>query len=131
MPWHLTTREYTASIRDRLRPGGVYTINIVDYASRGFLRAEIATLRDVFEHVAAIGRPGSFGPEEPGIGGNYVVFASDQPLDTDRLGQINRNRARVDDVLSGPEIDAFNDGADVLTDDHAPEDQLLTPYPQP
>jgi spermidine synthase len=128
VPWHLTTREYAAAIHDRLRDGGVYTINVVDYGPRGFLRAKIATLEDVFGHVAVLGRPESFGPQVPGIGGNYVVVASDQPLATDRLLEANRNRARVDELLTGAELDAFAGDAQVLTDDHAPVDQLLTPF---
>lgn len=129
VPWHLATREYTRTIHDRLRPDGVYTINIVDYGARDFLRAEIATLRDVFTHVAAIGRPDSFGPESAGIGGNYVVVASDAPLDLERLEEVNRRRARVDDILAGGDLERFVDGASVLHDDRAPVDQLLTPYP--
>jgi hypothetical protein len=31
-------------------------------------------------------------------------------------------------VITGAELDAWVDGAPVLTDDYAPVDQLLTPY---
>jgi len=31
-------------------------------------------------------------------------------------------------AATGPDVAAWVDGADVLTDDHAPVDQLLTPY---
>ena len=45
----------------------------------------------------------------------------------DRLG------GRVPDwrLLAGPELDAWVGDAMVLTDDHAPVDQLLTPYATP
>ena len=34
-------------------------------------------------------------------------------------------------LLAGPELEAWVGDAMVLTDDHAPVDQLLTPYPTP
>jgi hypothetical protein len=34
----------------------------------------------------------------------------------------------VDELLTGAELDAFAGDAQVLTDDHAPVDQLLTPF---
>jgi spermidine synthase len=129
VPWHLATREFAVTIHDRLRPGGVYTMNVVDYGARDFLRAEVATLGTVFEHVAIFGREGSFGPTRPGIGGNYVVVTSDRPLSTELLLGANRRRAQLDELLTGAELEAFVGDAMVLTDDFAPVDQLLTPLP--
>jgi spermidine synthase len=130
VPWHLATEEFTTAIHATLRPGGVYTLNAIDYDQRDFLRAEIATIQTVFDHVAVLGRPGSFGPTRPGVGGNYVVIASDSPLPVDAIIDANRNRARVDELLAGPELDAFVGEAMVLSDDRAPVDQLLTPVPR-
>jgi spermidine synthase len=127
VPWHLATREFTAAIHRVLRPDGVYTMNVVDYDARDFLRAEVATVAAVFEQVAVLGRPGSFGPE--GRGGNFVVVASDAPLPLEAIERANRRRAQVDELLAGPALDAFVGDAPVLTDDHAPVDQLLTPIP--
>jgi spermidine synthase len=130
VPWHLATEEFTTAIHATLRPGGVYTLNAIDYDQRDFLRAELATIQTVFDHVAVLGRPGSFGPTRPGVGGNYVVIASDSPLPVDAIIDANRNRARVDELLAGPELDAFVGEAMVLSDDRAPVDQLLTPVPR-
>jgi hypothetical protein len=143
VPWHLATQEFTQLIHDRLRDDGVYMMNVIDYGPRDFLRAEVATMASVFEHVAVLGRPGAFGdlgrtgpdgrdeapvPDEP-VGGNHVVIASDTPLPIESLFATNRGRARVDQILHGEDLQRFIDGAPVLTDDRAPVDQLLTPRP--
>ncbi len=129
VPWHLATREFTAEVQRTLRPDGVYLMNVLDYGPRRFLRAEIATVADLFTHVAVLGREGSFGPTAPGIGGNFVVIASDAPLPLDAIEEANRDRRRTDDLLHGEELTAFVGDAIVLTDDHAPVDQLLTAHP--
>jgi spermidine synthase len=127
IPWHLATREFTQQLHDTLVPGGVYTLNVLDYGPRDFLRAELATILEVFDHVAVIGDPGDFGPrDERGLGGNYVVVASDDPLPLDLIEEANRRRAEVDELLAGDALIEFVGDAQVLTDDHAPVDQLLT-----
>jgi spermidine synthase len=132
VPWHLATREFTQTIHDRLRPGGVYTINVLDYGPRDFLRAELATIMDVFAHVAVLGDPGDFaGREVRGLGGNFVVLASDDPLPLDEVEAANRGRAEVDELLTGDDLEAFVGDAQILVDDHAPVDQLLTPLRDP
>ncbi len=129
VPWHLATREFIELIHARLRPEGIYAMNVIDYGPRAFLRAEIATIDVVFGHVAVIGRPGSFGPADGDVGGNYVVLASDTPLPLDEVMRANQRRARVDEILTDDELDAFVADAPVLVDDFAPVDQLLTPLP--
>ncbi len=129
VPWHLATVEFTEQIHQRLRPDGVYVMNLVDYAERDFLRAEAATVDAVFEHVAVIGAPENFGPTRGDVGGNFVVIASEQPLPLDGIREANRARAREDRILHGEDLDEFMGDAMVLTDDHAPVDQLLTPLP--
>ncbi len=129
VPWHLATVEFTAQVAERLDDGGVYMMNVIDYGPRRFLRAEIATVAAVFEHVAVLGREDAFGPATPGIGGNYVVIASDAPLPLHAIEAENTRRGRDDELLSGAALARFVDGAEVLTDDHAPVDQLLTPRP--
>jgi hypothetical protein len=101
VPWHLTTVEFTRDIRRVLRPDGLYLLNVIDYEPRALVRAEEATLREVFENVALVGHP------DPG--GNHVFLASDAPLPE----------------LPAPALDL--PGGNVLRDDDAPADQLLTP----
>ena len=57
-----------------------------------------------------------------------MAIASSVPIDTAgiaaRLGRTDTGWG----VITGTELDAWVDGAPVLTDDYAPVDQLLTPY---
>ena len=63
-----------------------------------------------------------------GAGGNVVVVASQEPVDRTALAE--RLAGRVPDwrLLDGPGLDDWVGDAMVLTDDHAPVDQLLTPH---
>ncbi len=124
VPWHLTTREFLEQVKERLRPGGVYVMNLIDHPPLGFARAEANTLRHVFEHVAVLAPPARLRGDE---GGNFVLVASDAPIDL--AGILARNRARRDDdaALSGDALAPFIAGAPLLRDDYAPVDQLMNP----
>ncbi|MBA2529353.1 MAG: fused MFS/spermidine synthase, partial [Euzebyales bacterium] len=124
VPWHLATREFTREIRDTLTPGGTYAINLIDYPPLGFARAEAATLRSVFDHVAVIAPRARLQRRQ---GGNFVLVASDAPIDVRAIAARNRRRGDDDAVATGRRLDAFIGEAPVLTDDYAPVDQLLTP----
>jgi spermidine synthase len=112
VPWHLATREFAQDVRRVLAPGGLYVLNLIDRPPLDFARAELATLGRVFEHVAVVADV-----EE---GGNFVVLASRRPL------RVPAPEAG-EEVLAGRAVAGFAAGAEVLTDDHAPVDQLLTP----
>jgi spermidine synthase len=119
VPWHLATVEMAEQVRRVLRPGGTYVLNVIDNPPLDFARAETATLRAVFAHVAVLAPATTLTGE---AGGNLVLVASEDPLPVDDLG----------DGVAGPEqAAAFSTGAPVLTDDDAPVDQLLTPYAAP
>lgn len=126
VPWHLTTREMVAEVQRVLRPIGIYVLNVIDYPPLGFVRAENATLRTVFSHVAAIASPAKIAGRE---GGNFILVASDTPLPLTRIQENIRDR-QDDDRVVGDQygLDDFAGDAPVLTDDFAPVDQLLTPY---
>jgi len=125
VPWHLTTVEFIQDVKRVLAPGGVYAINLIDYPPLGFARAEVATLREEFAHVA-VAAPAS--RIEKASGGNFVLIASDAPLDVKAIEDRNRSRGDNDLVISDAAmLDAFTAGAPILTDDYAPVDQLLTP----
>ena len=126
VPWHLTTAEMVAEVRRVLRPGGVYALNVIDFPPLGFARAETATLLAAFDHVAVLAEPAVVAGQE---GGNLVLVASDDPLDTERLASLARARGEPGSVHE--DARAFAGDADVLTDDDAPVDQLLTPYSPP
>jgi spermidine synthase len=128
VPWHLTTREAIADIDRVLEPDGVYVLNTIDYPPQRFVRAEVATLAAVFEHVVLIARPRILAGES---GGNLVIAASHQPLRLDAIGAGLRATAPELSMTSdAAAVAEFAGGARVLTDDFAPVDQLLTPIPQ-
>lgn len=98
-------------IRRTLRPGGLYILNVIDAGPRRLVRAELATLAKVFQHVAVIGSP-------DGRSGNHVLVASDRSI---TLPEIAASEGRpIGDVAR------FIRGSRPLRDDFAPADQLLT-----
>jgi spermidine synthase len=126
VPWHLTTREMVAEVRRVLRPGGTYALNVIDFPPLGFARSETATLLAAFDHVAVLAPPETVAGD---TGGNLVLVASDAPLDTKALAARAEVRGEPGSVHS--DARRFAGNAEVLTDDHAPVDQLLTPYAPP
>ncbi len=130
VPWHLTTTQALTQVRRVLGPGGVYAANLIDFAPLDFARAELATMREVFPHVAVAADPATLA-RGPASGGNIVALGSDAPLDVAALRAALTERGLTWGVLDGADLDAWVGGAMVLTDDHAPVDQLLTPYPPP
>lgn len=127
VPWHLTTKETVSDVRRALRPNGVYALNVIDYPPLGFARAEVATVADVFQHVALVSYPELFAGR---AGGNLVIVASDQELPVDAIRDQLARSAPEWDLISDPAgVRSFARQAKVLSDDFAPVDQLLTPYP--
>jgi spermidine synthase len=125
VPFHLATREALTRVRRVLREDGVYAANLIDHGPLAFARAEVATLGTVFDHVVLLADPGTQARRD---GGNMVAVASDRQLDTDALDARLAERGTGWSTLAGAGLAAWVDGAQVLTDDHAPVDQLLTPY---
>lgn len=114
VPWHLTTVEFLEDVRDRLRPGGVYVMNVIDHPPLAFVRAEAATLAEVFDEVAVVATRVQ---AQTGSGGNFVLVAGSD------LGRLD-GMAFADGEVVVPGADFAGDGI-VLTDDFAPADQLL------
>ena len=128
VPWQLTTREALELVDRALADDGVYAVNLIDNPPLGFVRAELATLRDVFDHVVLLARIPVLTGED---GGNVIAVASQQPLDTAAIEGAMTDKDLAWRVAEGADLDAFVGDAEVLTDDHAPVDQLLTPYGRP
>ncbi|MDJ0923135.1 MAG: fused MFS/spermidine synthase [Acidimicrobiia bacterium] len=123
VPWHLTTREFAEEFGSRLKSGGFYVLNLIDYPPLGFARAQTATLAAVFDHVAVVAPPEYL---EGQRGGNFVLVASDTELDIDALATELEDRDSSSVVIAGDEVTRFVGDAEILTDDHAPVDQLIT-----
>ncbi|MFG1920754.1 fused MFS/spermidine synthase [Cryptosporangium sp. NPDC048952] len=124
VPWHLTTRQVVAQVDRTLTPTGMYAVNLIDHGSLLFVKAEVATIADVFPHVALVAETAAFS----GDGGNLVVLASASPLPLDALKSALATKAPAMNVISGNDLTGFVREAKVLTDDFAPVDQLVTPY---
>ena len=125
VPWHLTTREAVREIERVLTGDGTYVVNMIDRGPLAFARAEVATLRSEFPHVALMARTDTLARTG---GGNLVAVASPAPIDTAGIASRLAGTDTGWGVITGAELDAWVDGAPVLTDDYAPVDQLLTPY---
>lgn len=112
VPWHLTTTEYIAQIDRVLRDDGVYVMNVIDGAENRFAEWELRTLREHFDHVAAIVHPDGIDSRVR----NQILIASDAPLPTIDFA--------ATDGLWIDDIDTFIDDGQILRDDFAPVEQL-------
>jgi SAM-dependent methyltransferase len=127
VPWHLTTDEFLGELDRVLRPGGRYVMNLIDGPALSFVRAETRTLASRFESVAVMARPGAFDGIDggPGGGGNVVIVASHEPIDTEALAAAAERSALRVRIVTGNELARFIGDAPFLSDDFAPVDQLI------
>jgi hypothetical protein len=119
VPWHLATSEFMTDVERVLRPGGLYVANIIDGSHQSFLRAQAATIRTALPFVAIMPGEGL----SSGLSGNAVVVASDEPFDAALWNSARLDRGDRGTMID--DVDAYLDGALVLTDDFAPVDQLV------
>jgi MFS family permease len=117
LPWHLATTQFHREIRRVLRPGGLYALNLIDQGDLRLLRAEAATLLDVFADVRLVAHPDNGGPG----GGNLVFLASDRAL-----APAVRSTARGARTFDRAAVQRIAGEAELLRDDDAPADQLIS-----
>ncbi len=122
VPWHLTTVEFAAEIKRVLSHDGIYTMNVIDYGRREFVRSAAATLLQEFSHVALFAPPSYI---DGTGGGNFVLVASEAPIDVAGIETVIRSRGGSERGITGNSLQDFIAGADVLTDDFAPVDQMV------
>ncbi|MDP5182684.1 fused MFS/spermidine synthase [Blastococcus sp. BMG 814] len=125
VPWQLTTREALELVDRALAEDGVYAVNLIDHPPLSFVRAELATMREVFDHVVLLARAPVLAGED---GGNVIAVASQRPLPVEEIAAALGDQDLVWQVAEGEELARFVGDAGVLTDDFAPVDQLLNPY---
>ncbi|MEL6978480.1 MAG: fused MFS/spermidine synthase [Pseudomonadota bacterium] len=132
IPQHLTTDEFNAAVKARLRPGGVYVVNVVDLLrAPRFMTSFAQTLRRRFASVELWIDVAEIGPNEKRT--TWIVLASDAPSrfdDLEREGIESRYgpRRRWARLPAEAMINAV--GAEamvVLTDDYSPVGRLLAP----
>ena len=110
VPPHLATLEFAREVRRVLRPGGRYLLNAIDAPPHAWSRAQAATLRAAFGHVAVFGAPEVVRRRRAG---NVLFLAGDAPPSLAVLSRRLSGGPHPSDVLDGA---TFAAGADVLRD---------------
>jgi predicted membrane-bound spermidine synthase len=125
IPWHLVTSEFAELVRQRLKPGGIYLLNVVDAFPDGRLvKSMVATLS---QHFNAVEVWLDTLPEEP-VRVTYVIAAADRlatlPPRLEAQRGLPREWFRITEPLlaTGTPLDQLP----VLSDDHAPVEGLLS-----
>lgn len=117
IPFHLATKEFFALLSKRLKPGGVLAVNVnASSENSRILRSIGNTVASVFSRVYRL---------KAGEKWNYLIFASKEAIDFDKLREIGKNPGwRVDfEIGKEAEID-YNPAEMVLTDDFAPVEHM-------
>jgi spermidine synthase len=124
VPQHLITREFFTLVRQRLNPGGVYLMNIIDQNDRlEVLASMIVTARAVWPSVEVWASP----DHDPGDNRRvFVLVAGEAPSARTQIQHAGPLPARAVRVAASS-VDAILAGRDplVFTDDYAPIDRLL------
>jgi len=121
VPQHLITREFFATVRERLNPGGVYLMNVIDHMDRlEVLASMVATARAIWPSVEVWTERQHDPAENRRV---FVLVAGEGPSAQSQLATpwgaaIRVAGSSVDDILTTrPHV--------VFTDDYAPIDRLL------
>jgi len=125
IPQHLVTDEFHAEVAKRLRPKGVYALNVVDGLRQPrFLISLATTLQAQFAHVELWLDIEAVQPQDART--TWIVLASDQPTG---VRQFSATRGFQRDWVQVPLEDmkrvVGDDQVIFLSDDFAPVDRLL------
>ena len=121
VPQHLITREFFALVRDRLTPGGVYLMNVIDHMDRlQVLASVVATARTVWPSVEVWTDPNHDPAETRRV---FILVAGETPSARTRITNASGDAIRI----AADSVQAIVDGRDpvIFTDDYAPIDRLL------
>lgn len=121
-PAHLTTVEFYTATRALLAADGVLLVNVADGAGLAFARRQVATVREVFDHVIVLAEVQVLKGRRFG---NLVIAASPTPLPTEWLPRLMAAGPHPAKVAQGTELDELARGARVATDADS------TPSPKP
>ncbi len=124
IPYHLVTREYTRLVKTRLKPGGLYTINVVDaFPDPKMVKSLVNTLRREFAAVEVwLDRI----PQQPERM-TYVISASETGADTDLLESsagFQRRWFRINEPLANTGTPFAE--LPVFSDDYVPVERLIS-----
>jgi len=124
VPEHLVTLEFFELVSERLSPGGVFAMNLIDNVdSLDALAAVVLTLRQVFPSVEVWT---ASGPPEASERRVFVLLASEQDSPVSSIDTRAPDPIRFQ-VLDASFIDSIiqQKNAQILTDDHAPLSYLM------
>jgi predicted membrane-bound spermidine synthase len=124
VPAHLVTKEFFQLVSDRLEPGGVFAMNLIDNVDRlAALTALVTTLREVFESVEVWTE--ARGPDA-GERRVFVLLAGDADSPVSEI-VARTPYPKSFAPLDRGYLDALiaRAGVRVLTDDFAPLDRLM------
>jgi len=132
IPYHLTTKEFASQIKSIMNPGAILMSNIIDNFQKGvFLPSYIKTLREVFgqKNVYLVSVSPHF--RETRIS-TFIVLASNGILDINAFDTFVKNelgRNATAAVLPEDLMEEFINKRHsiIITDDHAPIDNLIAP----
>lgn len=124
IPYHLTTREFNRLVKSRLKPDGLYVLNVLDVFPNPLLaKSMLRTLREDFRQVSVwLDRV----PREAARM-TFVIAASDAhewPRDLWSKQAPTRRWVRVDEPLSAAGTPLAS--LPVLTDDQVPVERLVS-----
>ena len=103
-PRHLTTLEFVADAARVLRPGGLYLANVADSATLTVLRAEAATVREVFPSTVLVAEPSALRRRR---WANAVLVASAAALPVEALVRRMSSAAVPARVVHGEALTDF------------------------
>ena len=125
IPYHLTTKEFSTLLRSLLKPDGLLIANVIDHFQTGlFMPSYVRTLEEVFGRgKVALVSDSAF--EEMGIS-TMIVSASALEQSWKEAEEVNPENCYV---ITPQEVDKKlqTRSAMILTDDHAPVDNLTAP----
>lgn len=115
VPPHLCTLEAAREVSRTLRPGGLYLANCADRPPLPLARQEVATLREVFAHVAVVAEPAVLRGRRYG---NVVLAATDADglLEGSGVERALRGAPIPARLVVGQAVRDFTGGAKPLTD---------------
>src|SRR5919199_667708 len=116
IPAHVTTVEFYSLAARLLAPDGVLAVNVADGAGLPFARGQLATLKAVLQHVAAVAEPQVLRGRRFG---NLVLLASPAPLPLEWLPRLLAPGPHPAQAVSGEELDRLVAGAKPVVDGSA------------
>lgn len=113
IPAHVTSAEFYREVAAFLAPGGIVAVNVADGPGLAFARGQAATLRLVFDDVAALAETSVLKGRRFG---NIVLIASTSSLPLEWMPRLMARGPHPATVVAGRELVNWTAGAAVVSD---------------